>query len=339
MIEKNIQLMIYMEKLEIQFSLARTGLMVGLRALGVKPGLKILVPDFCCDVIYHPLTELALEIVTYEVKENLTPNWDQLNSLSTDGVFGIVMIHYFGQPQDIERFRSFCQTKKIYLIEDNAHGYGGAYHDRTLGTFGDIGISSPRKILKTALGGVLYIHERWYKPTLNNSVQRLSFLPNMINFIKFLVYRCKPIYKHLVFRKLRKYDYSDPYAFTERAQNHTQLSFYESAFIASAEIANIAKHRRKLWMDWKDYLTKQGLSPVFNDLGDNTCPWAIAFYSEDIDQRNFWIKWGLERRLPLFCWPSLPNDQILKKGVAFKKWQRMLCVALEDPPPLLGKDR
>lgn len=328
-----------MEKLEIQFSLARTALMVGLQTLGAKPRQKILVPSFCCDVIYHPLIELGLEVVNYDVQENLTPDWDQLNSLNTEGVFGAVIIHYFGQPQDIERFRDFCQARNIYLIEDNAHGYGGSHKGKTLGMFGDMGISSPRKILKTSLGGALYIHERDYDSILVRAVPRLSFLPNIINFIKFLVYRCKPIYKYLVFRKLQKYDYSDPYAFTERAKSHTRLNFYESAFIASAEIDNIAKHRRKLWMDWRDYFTKQGLSPVFNNLGDNTCPWAIAFYSEDIDQRNFWIKWGLERRLPLFCWPSLPHDQILKKGVAFKKWQRMLCVALEDPPPLLENDR
>lgn len=328
-----------MGKLEIQFSLARTGLMVGLRALGAKPGHKILVPDFCCDVIYHPLTELALEIVAYKIKENLSPNWEQLNSLDTDGIFGIVMVHYFGQPQDIDKFKSFCLAKEIYLIEDNAHGYGGAYHGKTLGTFGDIGISSPRKILKSAFGGVLYIREQQYKVDLNNSVPRLSFLPNMINFIKFLVYRCKPIYKYLVFRKLRKYDYSDPYAFRERMQSHKQLSSYERAYIASAELDNIGKHRRKLWMEWRDFLTKQGLSPVFSDLDDNSCPWAIAFYSEGIDQRNFWIKWGLEKKLPIFCWPSLPDDQILKKGDAFKKWQRMLCVALEVPPPMLETGR
>ena len=81
-----------MEKLEIQFSLARTALMVGLQTLGAKPRQKILVPSFCCDVIYHPLIELGLEVVNYEVQENLTPDWDQLNSLNTEGVFGAVII-------------------------------------------------------------------------------------------------------------------------------------------------------------------------------------------------------------------------------------------------------
>jgi hypothetical protein len=338
-LDTNLEFMAYMERLEIQFSHARTGLKIGLQALGVKPGHKILVPDFCCDVIYHPLNELEVEVVNYEVREDLSPDWDQLSSLDTDRVFGVLMVHYFGQPQDIERFRSFCQSRKIYLIEDNAHGYGGSHKGKPLGMFGDIGISSPRKILKTSLGGVLYIRERNYDYLMVRAVPRLSLLPNIINFIKFAIYRCKPIYKYLAFRKLKKYDYSDPYAFTEGAQSHTQLSYYERSFKDSAEIDKIAKHRRDLWVDWKDYLTKRGLSPVFIDLGDNTCPWAIAFYSENIDQRNSWINWGLERRLPIFCWPSLPSDQILKKGPALKKWQKMLCVALEDPPPLINKDR
>ncbi len=322
-----------MENIEIQFSLARTGFKVGLQTLGAKPGQVILVPDYCCDVIYHPLTELGLETVSYEVQDDLSPDWDQLNTLNTADVFGIMMVHYFGQPQDIKRFRDYCRTKGIYLLEDNAHGYGGSYNGETLGTFGDIGISSPRKILKTPLGGVLYLRERAEGLSRMQSLPRLSLLPNMINFIKFVIYRCRPIYKYLAFWKLRKYDYSDPYAFKERAQSHTQLSFYEKAFIGSLQISSIAKRRRELWFDWSGYLTKQGLRPVFTKLGESTCPWAIAFYSDDIDQRNSWIKWGIAKRLPIFCWPSLSDEQILKKGAALEKWEKMVCVALEDPPP------
>ena len=37
----------------------------------------------------------------------------------------IMMVHYFGQPQDIKKFQTLCNKHKILLIEDNAHGFGG----------------------------------------------------------------------------------------------------------------------------------------------------------------------------------------------------------------------
>ncbi len=326
-----------MKKLEIQFSLARTGLMVGLQALGAKPGHIILVPDFCCDVIYHPIIELGLKVVNYEVKEDLVPDWDQLNSIDVNGVFGIVMIHYFGEPQDIDRFRSFCQAKEICLIEDNAHGYGGTFHGKSLGKFGDIGISSPRKILRTPLGGVLYVCKQDYGLSLEKSVKQLSFLSNIINFIKFIIYRLKPIHKYINFWKLRKYNFSDPYAFKEWEKSHTRMSFYELAFIQSVKLPSVARRRRQLWAFWSDYLIEQGLRPIFTDVSDESCPWAIAFYAADIGQRNSWIEWGITNKLPVFCWPSLSDEQILMKGIAFKKWERLVCIALEDFPPKLKK--
>ena len=53
----------------------------------------------------------------------------------------ILMVHYFGRPQNIEKFTYFCQHHSILLLEDNAHGYGGKYKNNYLGTFGDIGFS------------------------------------------------------------------------------------------------------------------------------------------------------------------------------------------------------
>ena len=59
------------------------------------------------------------------------------------------MVHYFGQPQDISRFQQFCKQNDLILIDNNAHGHGGDIDGNLLGTFGEFGISSPRKNLNT----------------------------------------------------------------------------------------------------------------------------------------------------------------------------------------------
>ena len=95
--------------------------------------------------------------MTYDVDYNLSPNWDNLYKIDTSSVFGIIMIHYFGQPQDIKKFQNYCRSNDIYLIEDNAHGFGGTINDKCLGTFGDIGISSPRKPSNCSRGYFVFI--------------------------------------------------------------------------------------------------------------------------------------------------------------------------------------
>ena len=51
---------------------------------------------------------------------------------------------------------------KIKLIEDNAHGYSGEFKGKKLGTFGELGFSSPRKILNILTGGILYFRSKIY---------------------------------------------------------------------------------------------------------------------------------------------------------------------------------
>ena len=60
------------------FSHGRTALKYGLLSLGLKPGDEILIPDYICDVVLHPLKSLGLKYQFYPVLDDLSPNWDEL---------------------------------------------------------------------------------------------------------------------------------------------------------------------------------------------------------------------------------------------------------------------
>ena len=317
----------------IEVALARTALILGLKALGAQPGQIILVPNYCCDVVFSPLVELELGVKTYKLKSDLTPDWDYLNGIDTKNVFGIMMIHYFGQPQKVENFYNYCRVNRIKLIEDNAHGFGGSYQGKKLGQLGDIGISSPRKILGTPQGGLLFLKSETKKINLNSLLRTPPFSSQVLNLIKFLISRFPPLYNYMVVQKLRRYNFSDPYAFKEKAQPHVGVSAVEKFFLNTAKTEEMAKSRRQLWKEWEGYLTKHGLRPVFKKLDESSCPWAIPFYCDNIEQRNDWISWGLIRNLPFFCWPSLPDAQIQKGDCAFEKWATIVCVPLNVMPP------
>lgn len=320
----------------IEVGLARTALKLGLAALEAQPGQVVLVPDFICEVVLHPIKQLGLDVVSYKILDDLSPDWMQLDNIDCVNVFGIIMVHYFGQPQNIEKFQSFCKIKNIYLIEDNAHGFGGTYKGKYLGTFGDIGISSPRKILNIPLGGILYLKNEIpsLDLKLNLHLSTLQLQTKIFNALKFSVSRFRSIYKFLIFWKIRTYDHSDPYAFKEQVKADSFISFYEKHIIRKAKMGNISNRRRRLWVEWHRYLTEQGLRPVFSSLNEESCPWAIAFYTEDINQRNRLIDWSIDHKLPAFCWPSLPDEQIQDSGgLAFRRWEKMFCISLDGQPP------
>ena len=110
------------------------------------------------------------------------------------------MVHFFGKPQKISKFKKFTKKKNIYLIEDNCHGFNGL---KKLKLSGDISITSPYKIIDGInYGGILFINKKikglnftyQYKARFN-----YSFYQNIRNIIK-KIKLFKMIYKFFVKR-------------------------------------------------------------------------------------------------------------------------------------------
>ena len=148
------------------FAHARTALWYGLQQLPMEQGQIMLVPDYICEVVLKPLEDLGIRAMFYPVDDNFAPDWKVLEVLqSNESVHAFLLVHYFGQPQDIERAKKFCNQHKLWLIEDNAHGYGGKLNGRLLGSFGDVGISSPQKQLSILSGGILFMNGKQINPS------------------------------------------------------------------------------------------------------------------------------------------------------------------------------
>ena len=99
----------------LQYAYARTAFKVGLQLLKCQAGQIILLPDFLCNVVWHPLYNLGLKVITYSLSDDLEPNWDELEKIVSRGkIFALLMVHYFGQPQNIEKYNNFCKKKKFF---------------------------------------------------------------------------------------------------------------------------------------------------------------------------------------------------------------------------------
>ena len=193
----------------IYFTKARTALKYGLQSLGFQKNESILIPDFLCDSVISSIEESTLEFTVYETADDMSPIWASVELNICKNTKAILMVHYFGQPQNINVFQQFSKKHNLLLVEDNAHGHGGTYQNRMLGTFGDIGISSPRKF--NECGGLLYLNNNYDKtllPQLDYETLEKKLIWYRVLLNKY------PILKHQLMLLLRKrYKYENPRAF------------------------------------------------------------------------------------------------------------------------------
>lgn len=320
------------------FAHARTALKYGLMTLGFKKGDRILVPDYICEVLLHPIRELGLEAIYYPIDDSLNPQWEALDLRAQEiKCRAIVMVHYFGQPQDIGRYQELCATHNLLLLEDNAHGFGGTIHGKPLGTFGDLGIASPRKILNTTSGGILYIHgkERLPPPLQPYRMGKVERLLRK----SFDQWPRLKVGASILARRLP--NFSDPSTFRESVVPDMLADKSSTKIISSVttgqSLQKLALRRRERWTSWERIAHETGLQPVYSNVHPESSPWAFPAYVESSKQRDRILIAGLKKGIIFFPWPSLPAEIVQLNEKPTKRWHNLVCVTLhQDPPELIA---
>jgi len=142
----------------VLFNAARTGIGQLIDFLKLSKDRKIALPAFTCSVTATPFLEAGYQIEWIDVDENGLIDFDDFNKKAKDSKIGLVLcIHIFGQTIDIDKFKTLCQRKHIFLLEDCAHflpppttkGSNAFVSDARLYSFGR------EKIISSISGGAL----------------------------------------------------------------------------------------------------------------------------------------------------------------------------------------
>ena len=185
---------------------------------------------------------------------------------------------------------------------DNAHGHGGVYGEKKLGTFGDIGISSPRKF--EGNGGVLYLNKNYnceYKlPQLNS----YEFSKHRSPF-RLLLDKSPRLKQMLKLRIKSRPRYEDPRAFREPIMNDFFLHKESIKLDSLSDWHHIRNSRQKKFAALRKIALDGGLKPVFSELSIGSNPWCFAAYAESQLEAIQWFNWGWENNVEVFSWPPL----------------------------------
>jgi len=135
---------------------ATIALELATRALGLNG--EVIVPSFTFIATAHALQWQGITPVFCDIDpktHNIDPKC--VERLITPKTTGIIGVHLWGRPCDIEALSSIAQTRGLKLLFDAAHAFGCSYHGRMIGGFGRAEIFSfhATKFFNTFEGGAI----------------------------------------------------------------------------------------------------------------------------------------------------------------------------------------
>ena len=154
-----------------------TALHLALVSLGLKAGEEVLVATLTNMATFFAVLHCGAKPIPIDVELD-TCNIDPtlLQRSMTPNVVGVIVVHLFGHPVDMQPIVDFCSTNGLWLVEDAAEAHGAKYKGRTVGTFGDAGCFSffANKIITTGEGGMILFRDESVAAAARNT-RNLAF--------------------------------------------------------------------------------------------------------------------------------------------------------------------
>lgn len=159
-------------KISIASSSGTTAIFMALKAIGMKQGSRIAIPDLTFIATANSAKLTGAEVVLVDINlENLGISLEDLErEHRINRIDAVVLVHVSGRSAWTNDLYDFCKKEGILVVEDAAEAFGSRdpLTGKILGTIGDLGAYSfsPNKIVTTGQGGVVVTNSEKYEPIL-----------------------------------------------------------------------------------------------------------------------------------------------------------------------------
>lgn len=114
-------------------------LYIAIMALGIKPGDEVIVPAQSWISTSETVTQAGGVVVFCDIDpDTFTMNPSELNSKINSRTVGVIPVHLYGQPADMDSIMEIAQKNNLWVIEDCAQSHLAKYKNSFVGTFGNI---------------------------------------------------------------------------------------------------------------------------------------------------------------------------------------------------------
>jgi len=130
--------------------------------LGLSEGDEVVVPSFTFTSTANCIVLAGGTPVFVDVEdETLNISAQLIEPAITTRTKAIIVVHYAGVAVDMDPIIDLAKKFSLVVIEDNAHGLGGTYNNRTLGSIGTLSTLSfhETKNIQCGEGGALAIND------------------------------------------------------------------------------------------------------------------------------------------------------------------------------------
>lgn len=140
---------------------ATVALEITIRALGLTG--EVLIPSFTFVATAHSLQWQEITPVFCEINpQTYSIDPHKVEAMITPRTSGIIGVHVFGRPCDVDALTDIAQRHNLKLLFDSAHAFGCSHNGRMIGGFGDAEVFSfhATKFLNSLEGGAVVTNSR-----------------------------------------------------------------------------------------------------------------------------------------------------------------------------------
>lgn len=142
------------------FNNGTVALLVALRALGLSQ--EVITTPFTFPATPHVLAWSGIAPVFCDIDaRSMNIDVEKIESMITPRTTGILAVHVFGLPCNVEGIKKIADRHGLKVIYDAAHAFGTEISGKGIGGFGDVTMFSfhATKLFHTAEGGALSVAE------------------------------------------------------------------------------------------------------------------------------------------------------------------------------------
>src|SRR3989441_2338533 len=112
-------------------------------AMGIKPGDEVITVPNSFIATTEALTQAGASVRFVDVlPDTLLMDPSQLAAAITPRTVGIVPVHLYGTPADLDPIQEIARAHGLWVVEDAAQAHGATYKSRHVGTMGAMGAFS-----------------------------------------------------------------------------------------------------------------------------------------------------------------------------------------------------
>lgn len=253
------------------------------KILDLSINYEILLPSYLCQEVLNPFKNIV-NIVFYKINEDLSINIEDIRTKLSKYTKAILVIHYFGFPQDISILKNMQKNSSFVIIEDVVQSFLSEHDENVFGQCGDISISSYRKWIPIPDGSLLTFNKEQknniYFLTSGFSHHLYIFLRSVGLLTKYLYVR----YNIISFRKIFTICFVKSERLLSTYNKPAKISKISSMLLDKFDYTSIVKKRRENFKYLLDGLKNEdAIKPLFQVLPKGVCPLGFPIIVDNRD--------------------------------------------------------